>query len=158
MMTHFKKLRNPAYLGSWDLLDSNDKYQPLTLTIAGVTKEVVHDGQGGSEECTVIKFTTLKPMVANSTNLKAVAKALNTPFIEEWIGKRITIEVKKIKAFGEWHDALRVSSTAPSKEALTPAHPRFEKAKEALKAGKTTLEAIRQSFTLDAATEAALTA
>jgi len=152
MKTHFKKLRNPAYLGSWDLQNEQDTYSPLTLTIAGVTKETVHDGQGGSEECTVLKFTTHKPMVANSTNLKALAKALCSPFIEDWKGKRITIEVKKIKAFGEFHDALRVSATAPAKEALTPAHPRFEAAKKAIAEGKTTIEAVQATFTIDAET------
>jgi hypothetical protein len=155
MKTHFKKLRNPAYLGSWDLQNEQDTYSPLTLTIAGVTKETVHDGSGrpdSAEECTVVKFTTHKPMVANSTNCRAISKALGSPFIEDWKGKRITIEVKKIKAFGEFHDALRVSATAPAKEALTPAHPRFEAAKKAIAEGKTTLEAVQATFTIDAET------
>ena len=37
--THFKKLRNPNYIGGWDLIDA-DK----TVTITKVTKEMVHDG------------------------------------------------------------------------------------------------------------------
>ena len=40
--THYKVLRNPNYIGGWDLIDA-DK----TVTITKVTKEMVHDGKGG---------------------------------------------------------------------------------------------------------------
>lgn len=114
MKTHFKKLRNPNYLGSWDLLDQEDKYANLTVTVADVKKEFVHDGKGGGDECVVIYFDGKKPMVMNSTNLKTVSKLLDSPFIEDWKGKQIELTVAKVKAFGEMHDALRVSKAKPT--------------------------------------------
>lgn len=108
MKTHFKKLRNPDYLGSWDLADENGVFNQLTLKISNVKKQMVFDGKGGQEECVVIHFEGKKPMIANATNLKAISFVLNTPYIEEWIGQQIILKVEKVKAFGEIHDALRV--------------------------------------------------
>jgi hypothetical protein len=39
-----------------------------------------------------------------------LSKNLESPFIEDWVGKQIELTVKKIRAFGEMHDALRVVS------------------------------------------------
>jgi hypothetical protein len=47
--THFKKLRNPDYLGSWDLIDENGTVKNRAFTITGVKKEMVHDGKGGKD-------------------------------------------------------------------------------------------------------------
>jgi len=113
MKTHFKKLQNPNFLGSWDLVDASGKYKELTATITKVDKEFVHDGQGGKEEMPVIHLKGLKPMVSNATNLKAIAKVTGSKFIEDWIGKAIIIRVQQVKAFGEMHDALRVATVAP---------------------------------------------
>jgi len=120
MKTHFKKLRNPNYLGAWDLMDDNGKTTNVVLTIKEVKKEMVFDGKGGSEECVVVHFTEKKPMVMNATNLKTVSKVLESPFIEDWNGKQIELTTKKIKAFGEMHDALRIVATKPN---ATPAQP-----------------------------------
>jgi len=88
--THFKQLRNTNYIGGWDLIDQNK-----TVTITKVTKEMVHDGKGGESECCTIHFAECKPMVANATNLKRIAKLHNSPFIEEWIGKQIVLTTEK---------------------------------------------------------------
>jgi len=113
MKTHFKKLRNPNYLGAWDLMDDNGKTTNVVLTIKEVKKDIVFDGKGGSEECVVVHFAEKKPMVMNATNLKTVSKVLDSPFIEDWTGKQIELTTKKIKAFGEMHDALRIVATKP---------------------------------------------
>ena len=144
--THYKKLRNPNFIGGWDLLDA-DK----TVTITKVTKEMVHDGKGGQSECCTVHFTECKPMVANATNLKRISKLLNSQFIEDWIGKQITLTTEKVRAFGEVHDAVRVS-TKPEMTADTLA-----KAKAAIAAGSVTLDAIKKKYTLTAEMEAALT-
>jgi hypothetical protein len=47
-------------------------------------------------------------MVMNATNLKAVSKVIGTPFIEDWVGNKLEVTSKKVKAFGEIHDALRI--------------------------------------------------
>jgi hypothetical protein len=137
MKTHFKKLRNPNYLGSWDLTDDNGKVTPRTFTISGVKKEMLHDGKGGQEECVVVMFKESKPMVANSTNLKAIAKVVGSPYVEDWIGQQITLTVRKVSAFGEVHDAIRVDTKPPVKQKpqLVPGSPVWEKAVEYLRGG-----------------------
>lgn len=146
MKTHFKKLKNPNYLGSWDLMDSEGKIQNLVMHIADVKKEIVFDGTGKSEECVVLHFKEKKPMVMNSTNLKTVSKVLDTPFIEEWIGQPIEITVKKVRAFGETHDALRILPIKPSVNKQKPSFTsdKFEKAA----AAGASIESIKERYSV----------
>jgi hypothetical protein len=144
-LTHFKKLKNPDFLGSWDLADENGTFRNKIVTIKNVTKKMVHDGRGGQEECVTVDFAECKPMIMNSTNLKTINKVLDTPYIEEWFGKKIELTVEKVKAFGEIHDALRVIKTNLE---LTPKHPKWAGAKKALAEGKVTIEAIKKQYTI----------
>jgi hypothetical protein len=137
MKTHFKKLRNHNYMGSWDLADQNGNFQDLTVTITGATKEIVHDGKGGQEECSVVHLKGLKPMVANATNLKMISKLTGSPYIEDWTGKQIILTVKQVKAFGEVHDAIRVKNEVPVKPAMTSTHANYSLVVAAVKSGKT---------------------
>lgn len=143
--THFKKLRNPDYLGSWDLADENGNFKKKIVTISDVKKKMVHDGKGGKEECITVHYKECKPMIMNSTNLKTIHKSLGTPYIEDWIGKKIEIEVQKVMAFGEVHDALRVVKSSLE---LEPKHPKWNSAKDAIKAGTVTIEAIKKQYTI----------
>ena len=56
MKTHFKKLKNPDYLGSWDLADQNGNFKNKIVTISKVEKKMVHDGRGNQEECVTVSF------------------------------------------------------------------------------------------------------
>jgi hypothetical protein len=93
-------------------------------------------------------------MVANATNLKRIAKLLGSPFIEDWTNKRITLTTEKVKAFGEMHDAVRVSTKPVTKPKLEGAS--IEKAKAALLAGSTTIESIKAKYVVSAEVEAQL--
>lgn len=126
-----------------------------TVTITKVTKEMVHDGKGGQSECCTVHFNECKPMVANSTNLKRIAKLLGSPFVEDWTNKRITLTTEKVKAFGEIHDAVRVSTKPVAKPVLEGTN--IIKAKAALKAGSATMETIKAKYVVSAEVEAALT-
>lgn len=119
MKTHFKKLRNTNYLGSWDLMDDNGVTTNKVVTIKGTKKESVHDGKGGTEDCVIVEFNECKSIVANATNLKAIQKITSSPFIEDWVGHKIELTTKKVRAFGDVHDAIRVvpvSNAAPKLE------------------------------------------
>ena len=61
---------------------------------------------------------------------------------------------KDIDACGEQETK---APTPPKKEALTESHPRYAGAKKALDEGKTTLEVIKQTFTVSKAVEKSLT-
>lgn len=112
-MTHWKKLNNPDYLGSYAF----DPGQEMTLTIATVNQEMVMGADGKREECIVAHFREkdVKPMILNATNCKAIAKLYKTPYIEEWKDKQIIVRVQQVKAFGDVVDALRIKPEIPAK-------------------------------------------
>lgn len=109
--THWKSQVNPDYLGAYAIPPN----QTLILTIKSATKELVPSPNGDRKECLVIHFmeANVKPMVCNRTNGKNIQKALKTPYIEEWMGKKIELYVSKVKAFGDTMDAIRVRDYAP---------------------------------------------
>lgn len=104
--------KNPNFLGSWDLMDVPE----LTLTIKAIRDEDVV-GERGKETCTVCHFSeNVKPMILNITNKKRICKLYKTKDSEKLVGKRITIITENIKAFGAYHDALRVKQQIPVEE------------------------------------------
>lgn len=115
--THWKKAYNPNYLGAWAFQPGEEK----TVTIREVKQEIVDNpGGSGKEDCTVAYFNEdIKPLILNRTNCKMIAKVWGTPYIEDWPGHKITLKVKKVSAFGEMVDAVRVSSERPMEEVIT---------------------------------------
>ena len=144
--THFKKLRNPSYIGSYELMVGTDSVE-LNVTIERAVKEMVQNGDK-KEEAMVIYLKGHKPMIVNSTNAKNISKALNSPYIEDWVGKDITLYVAKIRAFGENVDALRVKTVTSIKQlpALEINTPNFEAVKTALSSGKFTIEQVKSKY------------
>lgn len=112
MPTHWKKLTNPNYLGAYAFEQGEEK----TGTIDYVKAEMVMGADGKEEECIVCHFRekTLKPLILNKTNCKTISKLYNTPYIENWAGKKITMQVKQVKAFGDVTDAVRIKNVKPS--------------------------------------------
>lgn len=148
--THYRKLRNPNYIGSYELMTGGEP-KDLDVEIVSASKEHVQNGDK-KEEAMVISLKHQKPFIVNSTNAKNIAKALGSPYIEDWAGKRITLYVAKIRAFGEYVDALRVrpvAPQAPSLPDLNPNHPKWNDALKAFSNGKTNIDAIRKSYTLN---------
>ena len=114
-MTHWKKLTNPNYLGAYAL----EKGQRLTLTVKYVQEETVIGADGKKEKCPVCHFAeNVKPMILNSTNMKAITALFGTPYIEEWANRQITVAVEKVKAFGEIVEALRVQKAVDKGEEI----------------------------------------
>ena len=144
--THFKKLRNPSYIGSYELMVGTNSVE-LNVTIERAVKEMVQNGDK-KEEAMVIYLKGHKPMIVNSTNAKNISKALNSPYIEDWVGKDITLYVAKIRAFGENVDALRVKTVTSIKQlpALEIDTPNFEAVKTALSSGKFTIEQVKSKY------------
>lgn len=111
VLTHWKKLTNPDYLGAYALEPGQD----LIVTIKSVANEVVTGTDGKKETCSVMHFVeNVKPMVLNATNSKTITKLLKTPYIEQWAGRKIQLYVESgIKAFGDIVDAIRVRPFIP---------------------------------------------
>ena len=108
--THWKKLTNPNYLGSYAFEPGEEKI----VTIDHVVQEEVTGQEGKASMCIVAHLVNEKPLILNKTNCKAISKLLNTPYIEDWAGARITLAVQRVKAFGEDVEAVRVKPKLPS--------------------------------------------
>lgn len=143
--THWKKLTNTTYLGSWDFEANEER----TLTIRAVTNETVKDQNGKDDEVVLMVFDDSKPMILNKTNLKAVEKSTGTPIIEEWVGKSVTLYTTRIRAFGEEVDALRISPAVAKKAAKpTISEDRFVSALASIELGTYTVEKLKAQFKL----------
>jgi len=138
--THWKKLTNTNYLGSYALQPGKD----LVVTITDVKKEMVKDATGSESECLIVHLQNQKPLICNKTNAKSIAKATGSPFIEDWKGKQIALYIASVRAFGETVDGLRVRPTTVKIKALSDDE--FKKLLEAIKSGKYTVEKAMDSF------------
>ena len=115
--THWKNLTNANYLGAY----SFDNADEVTVTISSVGKETVKNPSGASEDCIVVHFqetevdgVTIKPMIFNKTNCEKLEK-LYSKYIEDWVGKRITI-FKTTTQFGrDIVECLRIKDEVPFK-------------------------------------------
>jgi len=145
MKTHWKKLDNPNYLGAYSLMDGETK--ELTAIIEKVVSEEVKT-ERGTDTCRVIHFKgDHKPMILNTTNSKTIQSIYNTPYIEDWKGKSITIYVAKIKAFGEQIEALRIKKVKPQLPELLPNTENWSKVLQALANGYN-IEQIKTKYRL----------
>jgi len=157
MSTHWKKLTNPDYLGSYDFAPGEERI----VTVKKVVREMVTGSGGKKEECTVCYFEeNYKPMILNSTNCKSITKLAESPYIEEWQGKSFKIVVSRISAFGETVDALRIKAekVIKAKPILTVGTPNFEACRKAYKADPNQLEKIKAKYEVSKEVEALLNA
>lgn len=153
MNTHWKKLTSPDYLGAYSL----DENEERTIEILSVSREMITGADGKKEECTVAFLKAERPFILNVTNCKTISKVLGTPYIEQWAGKRVIIHVEKVKAFGEWMEALRVKPTPAALPELTPANEKlWQGAIGALRSGKFDIAKIKTMYTLSQQNESAL--
>lgn len=114
--THWRKLINPDYLGSYSL----DPGKDIVLTIKNVKTEMVTGPDNRKEECIVATFVeNSKPMILNNTNCKTISKMYKTPYIENWSGRKIQIYSESVKAFGEIVDALRIRPRIPATDKVS---------------------------------------
>lgn len=111
-MTHWKKLTNPNYLGSYAFNPGEEK--PLTIKKV-CSEEVTNPAEPDKKEnCIVAYFQQPeKPLILNKTNCKAIERLTGTPDIEQWPGAGIILCVQKVPAFGELVEAIRIRPVKP---------------------------------------------
>ena len=144
-LTHWKKLTNPDYLGAYDFEVGEERI----ITIKDIKRMTVNGSDGKKEECTVAYFEEpYKPMIMNVTNQKAITKLAETPYIEQWVGKSFKLVVVKIKAFGEFVDALRIKSekVVKQKPTLELNTPNFVNCKKAIQEKKATIDQVKAKY------------
>ena len=134
--THWKKLINPNYIGVYSLKNGED----LNVTIEKVVREQVVSTGGKKKECTVAYLIGQKPLILNRTNSKTITKLFNSPYIEDWVGKKITLFSSTTKLAGEIVECLRIRDIAPKLPDLKANTEEFEKCKKGIKNGYTIVQ------------------
>lgn len=153
--THWKKLHNPDYIGAYSL-DQGGKFVDLNVIITKVNKHLVKGPDGKEEECIVAELKGQKPLILNATNCKTLKKLFDSPYIEDWCNKKVTLTVEKVKAFGDIHDAIRIKKSLPVKLELTPSNPKWNSAVDAIQKGNVTIEQLKETYTVTPENEALL--
>ena len=115
--THWKTIADMPYLGAYALVGKKE----LVLTIKDIKQELVIGNAGKKENCIVAYFSEPeKPMILNRTNCKTITKIYDTPIIENWIGKKITIFASTTSLMGETVECLRIRPYPPVADKPAP--------------------------------------
>lgn len=138
--THWKRLINPDYIGAYMVAEDT------VVKIEKVTRQLVKGEGGKSEECTVAHLAGTKPFILNRTNSKMIAKLYGSPYIEDWVGKTITLYPTTTKVAGETVECLRIRPTKPTAKVVD-----YSKQIKALNDCQTLeqLQAVYLAFTAD---------
>lgn len=111
---HYQEYFN-NYLGGWSFENGDE-----TLTIKSIDESQLYDQKtDGKKTGLVIYFEEKElPMVLNKTNAKMIEKVTGTSVMAEWKGKKIVVGARKVDAFGQVHDAIRVLNQTPDDDIL----------------------------------------
>lgn len=144
--THWKKLTNPNYFGSWDI-DGDS----IEVEITSVAQDIVVSSTGEKEECIIAQLKNHKPLILNKTNCKTIAKIFESNYIEDWTNKKIVLVIEKVRAFGSVVDAVRVKpiKVVSSKPILTSGSSKWPDAIAAVKSGKCDIALITKKFQIN---------
>ena len=149
--THWRQLINPDYIGAYSLPNGKD----MTVRIIDVKKQMVTGLGGRKEECTVAALENNKPIILNSTNSRTIQNLYDTPYIEDWKGKEITLFAAKTKLKGEDVECIRIRPKIKIKPELIKGTEDFQKVVKAMKEGFT-MDQVKTKFTVSQETEIAI--
>lgn len=150
--THWRQLINPDYIGAYSLPNGND----LTVKIIEVKKQMVTGMGGRKEECTVATLENNKPIILNATNSRMIQNLYDTPYIEDWKGKEITLYAAKTKLRGEDVECLRIRPKIKIKPQLIQDSEDYYNVQKALNNGYT-IDQIKGKFLISKEVEGKLT-
>jgi hypothetical protein len=100
--THWKKHFDYRFISAEELEKNT------VVTIEDIINDEAFNGRE-KETVTVLKFKgARKGMILNKTNAKTISQVLKSPYVEDWLGKQITLTVRDVSAFGTTTKAIRV--------------------------------------------------
>lgn len=106
---HWKKTTNPKYLGSWDF----EPGEEMIVQVKDVQTEMIQNARGREDKNVLYLENGVKPLILNNTNMELIEKATGSPYMDEWVGKRLQLYTKKVSAFGDIVEAIRVREFSP---------------------------------------------
>lgn len=112
MATHWKSMTDREYIYAFDL---NGK--DAVVTIARVEAGTLTAAGGKKSKKPVVYFEGKeKGLALNATNAKTIA-ALYSPYVEKWIGKKVTLYPTVTQMGGETLECIRIRNVAPGGKA-----------------------------------------
>jgi hypothetical protein len=148
--THWRKLQDNKYLGAYAIAEGAD----LVVTIKDVKRELIDASEGHVEDaCVAYLEGGLLPWIVNITNAKSIAR-LHGEFIEDWVGKTVTLYKDQTKLDGELVDCIRVKAERPAPPPRSISDARLAQALAQVEAGEYTVEKLRERFILSPEQEA----
>lgn len=108
---HWKADLPADYFGAQHLVDGKD----IIVKIADVRTEQVRNQQGAEEKLVIYFDGNVRPnkWICNKTNASRIESVLGSPYIDEWVGKKIQLYSEMVSAFGKTGPAIRVREFAP---------------------------------------------
>jgi len=103
--THWRTVAGKEYLVGEEL---NGK--EVTLTIEKVELTEIRNQKGVETKPVAFFVGTTKRLVLNVTNMKAIARALGSGYIEDWQNKKITLIPQSGRFFGVNQEVIRVKT------------------------------------------------
>ena len=141
--THWRKIMNTTFLNGDEIPEGD-----TIVTISGYKEEMIFSQREKQKEPQVtLTFKEMgKPMIMTNRKAKQIAKALDTPMMAEWVGKKVAMFAVNERHFGEDFKVITFKKAVIKKEQLNEKSPKWNSAVEAIKSGSTTIEAIEKHY------------
>lgn len=141
---NWRKEQDNPFLGAWDIPEGGT----LVIEFTKIEyRKKIPEFAGANKWIGTVKG--MRPMVINSTNMKALEYVFGTKDYTQWLNKPVTLDVGKAKAVGsqEEVDAIRVSLKKEKvKQPIDPK--RWDQAKKAVESGSWTKDKLLEEYTL----------
>lgn len=142
--THWRKVMNTKFLNGDEISPSGQ-----LVTIEKYTEERFYSPKAKkNEDHVMLWFKNIdKPMILTNRKAKQLSRVLASPFMSDWLDKNVLLTPISEKHFGEIFKVIHVKTAIVEvKDELTPESQKWEKAKEALLNGSTTIDDIKLHY------------
>jgi|TARA_B110000908_G_scaffold128298_1_gene150640 hypothetical protein len=142
--THWRKVMNTKFLNGDEI-----PLEGFVVKIEKYTEERFYSPKAKkNEDHVMLWFKNIdKPMILTNRKAKQLSRVLRSPFMADWLEKDILLTPISEKHFGEIFKVIHVKTAVVKvKDELTPESQKWEKAKEALLSGVTTIDDIKLHY------------
>lgn len=148
--SHWRRVMNTAFLNG----DEINKEGVIVTIKAYKSEDIFSQKTKAKEPHVTLFFDELKkPMILTNRKAKQISNVIESPLMDNWIGKKVCLFPVKEKHFGEFFEVINIKEAVVVKDVLNKKHPRWDGAIEALTNKETTLDKIKKHFEVSKATE-----